>query len=83
MKLHGFYVGLIGAVFVAHKSVIEVFLFLGKREERRKEEDKKEKGERREERSEKSTAHSDGEDRASRYDSSCVRITRSDKLLDY
>ncbi|MGK0384729.1 MAG: hypothetical protein ACJAVL_001474 [Bacteroidia bacterium] len=64
MKLHGFYVGLIRAVFVAHKVIIEVLIFLGKREERRKEEGKKEKGERREERSEKSTAHSDGEDRA-------------------
>ncbi|MFT7153394.1 MAG: hypothetical protein ACI9Z7_000448 [Alteromonas macleodii] len=68
MKLHGFYVGLIRAVFVAHKVIIEVLIVLGKREERRKEEGKKEKGERREERREersgKSTAHSDGEDRA-------------------
>jgi hypothetical protein len=49
---------------------------------RRKQKSKKEK--RREQRSEieKSTAHSDGEDRASRYDSSYFRITRSDKLLD-
>jgi hypothetical protein len=64
MKLHGFYVGLIRAVFVPHKVIIEVLIFLGKREERIEEEDKNEKGEGREERGEKSAAHNDGEDRA-------------------